>query len=114
MSVLAVIGSIIFYLSLIYFLLIKEEIIWLYIYNPLPSSSLINSHVEMLSGAPWSSIWVDHKIGDPLKVTDPSFDTHLNGLNHWINYALILNGTDLLAIDEVVRIIIGAFITVHM
>lgn len=61
---------------------------------------------KYLVGPTSLSVLVDHKIGTLMIVTDLRFGIHLNGLNHWINCVLVFDSQNLLAIDQVVRMMI--------
>ena len=54
-----------------------------------------------------------HKTRTPVKVNDPEFGTHPNGLHHWIDCVLVLDSENLSVVDQVVGIMIQASITIH-
>ena len=45
--------------------------------------------------------------------TYPGNGTRSNGLDRWIDYALVLDGENLRFIDHVVRMMIRASLTIH-
>lgn len=48
-------------------------------------------------------IRVAYKIGILLVVTNVGFGFHANGLDHWIDRALVLDGENLWVVDQVIR-----------